>query len=83
MRTNIKKYISIHFLGRECGFSESFFIEPVNTSFQYHFYGFFSHHANLHFTSVKWRATHASVRILLSKFRYSIAYIFDKTIVLE
>ena len=48
MRTNIKKYI-FYFLVCECGFYKSFFVALVNTSFQHHFYGFFSHHANFHF----------------------------------
>ena len=50
MRTNIKNSeIYSTYSGCECGLSEIFFVAPVNTSFQHHFYGFFSHHTNSDF----------------------------------
>ena len=47
IRKNIKIYST--YLGWECGFSETFFVAHVNTSFQDHLYGFFSYYANFDF----------------------------------
>ena len=43
-----------------------------------------NNYANYIYTlAFNWRATCAYLRLLLSKIRHSIAYIFDKSIVLE